>query len=216
MNQSNLLYYNVKPNSNQFGGSSNYYVATDLELAKSNGAEDTPLIAGDLVQLADNFSANGGYGWCLGKAGAGSKKVGVVLRAAVKGDQQTQSDVAVASLDDLSKYYYFDSSWLVRSPIEPKSCIFRTGDRVQLRTGYSNKLKEEADCNKCLGRLSDAVYGIVVNEGVIRDGIARNVEVVAVGGPNDGSVSLYPGYCLRLADRPSVLVDSDEVSDRYA
>ena len=62
---------------------------------------------------------------------------------------------------------------------------------------------------KCLGKISDSQYGRVVSVGVIREGIQRNIEVVAVGGPYHGQVSLYPAYALAPAVRHAVMTDHD-------
>ena len=65
------------------------------------------------------------------------------------------------------------------------------------------------DASKCLGDDSQRNYGIVCNEGVFRDGIQRNIEVVAVCGSLKGEVSLYPSSVLHKAIRNTVLIDED-------
>ena len=72
----------------------------------------------------------------------------------------------------------------------------------------------DIDCDprvdgKCLGTPSQSMYGRVVAVGVIREGIQRNVEVVAVGGPHNGQVSLYPAYALVPAARNAVMTNHD-------
>jgi len=114
------------------------------------------------------------------------------------------------------------------------SCYLSLGDRVQLAVelpalhapsalaggggggtaSASSNTDKDIDCDlridgKCLGTPSQSTYGRVVGFGVIREGIQRNVEVVAVGGPRNGQVSLYPAYVLVPATRQTVITDRD-------
>ena len=115
---------------------------------------------------------------------------------------------------------------------------FEAGDRVQLNPG-TWKAKATETTGKCLGTPTDGLYGIVRSAGPVRDGVQRNIEVVAIdprastGGAGevaeagglastggDGAsgigsgpaprVSLYPSSSLVHAARRTVLASGAE------
>ena len=179
----------------------------------SKAASRTPqLKAGDRVVLASSFKENGGDGWCLGKmpvAAGSDPKVGVVLLAQDPQASADQRGVLVASVDDPTKVFSFRSSWLERV-VNDGTREYKLGDRVQLDVANCpDELCDPQVIGKCLGLSSQAIYGRVVNVGVMREGSQRNIEVVAVGGPNNGKVSLYSSPVLVPAVRRAVITDQD-------
>ena len=178
-------------------------------------ARAAPLQAGDWVVLAPSFAANNGDGWCLGSLLSVPRKVGVVVfapgapRSPARADQRS---VLVVAVDDPDKVYAFRSSWLERAFIDDVR-VYALGDRVQLNIACCpDELLDSQFSGKCLGRSSQAVYGRVVGVGVVRRGLQRNVEVVAVGGASSGKVSLYPSHVLVPALRRTVLTDRDSAA----
>jgi hypothetical protein len=191
------------------------------ELISEFGTEDEvaalPLIPGDRVVLADDYFTFNKDGFCLGKAGATVPKVGVVLYAppATSGGGSggggssgaEQREVIVAAIDNQHCPYSFRGSHLQRVDNDG-SVRFEVGDRVQLDVARYSSQDDVCD-GKCLGTVANASYGLVCDPGIVRDGILRNIEVVAVGGPRDGMISMYPGYALTTAVRSTILTNDD-------
>jgi hypothetical protein len=121
------------------------------------------------------------------------------------GDEQRE--VIVAGMDNQQCPYSFRASHLKRVSNDG-STRFEVGDRVQLDIARYRP-KNDMFAGKCLGTADDGAYGLVCSVGVVRDGCQRNVEVVAVGGPRNGMVSMYSACALTEAVRSTVLTDQD-------
>lgn len=109
------------------------------------------------------------------------KKVGVVI-AATEYDLKLadQSEVVVMAEDESTcsmQYGVFRASWLKRaSPV----LSFKLGDLVSLNPAICGvDSSEELFLGKCLGSPEDRSWGVVCSVGGVRNGIQRNVEVLA-------------------------------------
>lgn len=167
-------------------------------------------MAGDRVQLSDQFSVNGGNGWCLGTAA--DNITGIVLYAPDIDEKGNQRNIVVAAVDKIDQPFKFKSSWLKHAP-NNSDYKFKIGDRVQLdRQAYLVGSTES--CGKCLRSPGHYRYGIVTAIGPLRDGIVRNIQVklpdaIAEEGPR---VSFYPSNVLVPAVKQMVLT-SQEYND---
>jgi hypothetical protein len=108
-------------------------------------------------------------------------------------------------LDDPKESFSFRSKWLVRSS-NNGTTVFKVGDRVKLDIG---NWKKKGMAGKCLGSAICGFYGIIVEIGPSRDGIQRNIGVVACSGDRKLQFSYYSGFHLVLAPRFAVLTDVD-------
>ena len=114
------------------GNYPNYtYDAKDLIIEGAH-EESSPLNVGDRVTLDPTFFKSHTDGFCLGKSGDLTPKVGVVLFAPpADGPDVEQREVIVAALDDLRHPYKFRASHLQR--VDNIGRIgFCKGDRVQV------------------------------------------------------------------------------------
>lgn len=119
-----------------------------------------------------------------------------------------QHGVLVSSVDDPDKTFRFKSSWLQRARyVHDGRSYYKTGEFVRL--SIKNGDRDETS-DKCLGK-NAAVgnYGVVKDEGLIRDGIQLNIIVEACVGKHKGEESLYPSFCLNLARRSTVMTERD-------
>jgi SpoVK/Ycf46/Vps4 family AAA+-type ATPase/DNA-binding transcriptional MerR regulator len=165
-------------------------------------------LVGERVTLADSFTANNGYGWCLGTVK--QPLMGLVCFAPpIYPGASEQRNIRVIGLGGTQQgqEFEFRASWLQRS-LPPPTQRFQVGDRVQLN--YAMLCKNTSLlANKCLSVIPSLSYGIVRDQGIIRDGMQRNIMVEAVGGEQDGKRSLYPVQALDPACRRAFL-SSDE------
>eukprot|EP01041_Mallomonas_annulata_P013947 gene13947-biopygen6989 len=120
------------------------------------------LSVGERVVLSSSFSENQDDGWCLGKIS--DAKTGVVVCVPDTSSKFTeQRDIVVLSDDDneASRLSVFRASWLERSP-PPTDLI--PGQLVQLNPATWKDGKNTTDI-KCLGRLEQRKFGIVLSTG---------------------------------------------------
>ena len=175
-----------------------------------------PLKVGDRVTLADAYAGtwicdrmfncqvvtpnsllafhpieNSGYGWCLGSSSDTNKKIGIVLAAnEVDKSLCVQTEVLVFCEDAMNgqvQYGLFMSSWLQRCPACP---LLQRGDIVGLNPAFCVTSLEHITDGKCLGAASDFAGGVVARVGPIRNGVQRNIEVVAYDHPCPSVISI--------------------------
>lgn len=180
---------------------SSTYPCSDL---MSADAEPLPLAFGDIVELSNTFPESSG--WCLGDLK--DKRKGIVRFAPYSSGKDEQRDIFVQSLDNPKEIFSFRSKWLIRS-LNNGTTVFKVGDRVKLDIG---NWKKKGTSGKCLGAATCGFYGIVVNVGSCRDGIQRNIGVVACSGERKRIFSYYSGFHLVAAPRLAVLTDADWTS----
>ena len=180
------------------------YNLSDL-MSEFGDTEPLPLAAGDIVELSDTFLEPSG--WCLGDLK--DKRKGIVRFAPHCDVKDEQRDLYVQSLDDPKESFSFRSKWLTRSS-NNGTTVFKVGDRVKLDIG--NWKKKGATNGKCLGSAICGFYGTVVEIGPSRDGIQRNIGVVACSGDQKLQFSYYSSFHLVLAPRFAVLTDVDVTS----
>jgi hypothetical protein len=152
--------------------------------------------AGDHVVLSDTYF---GEAWNLRDG-----KVGVVVCIPYDGVEE-QRGMIVAALDDPADCCCFRSSWLKHAAIA-SDFQYKLGDLVQLdvllRAEEPNVHMHIA--SKCLGPPAAMQYGIVLDEGVVRNNIQRNIEVVTIADSLDsceldriGEAKRHSLYCAR-------------------
>jgi hypothetical protein len=157
---------------------------------------------GDRVVLSDDYI---GEAWNLRDG-----KAGVVVCIPYNGVEE-QRGMLVAAVDDPAYCCCFRSSWLQHAGRE-SDFRFKLGDVVQLDASF--QADEPAAhiffASKCLGLPAAMKYGIVVSEGVVRNNIQRNVEVVTIEDSFDdcepertGVAHRHSLYCAR-ALQPAV------------
>lgn len=167
-----------------------------------------PLITGDIVEFNSDFFKSHKDGWCLGSPA--EKKRGIVVYGGEIYEGK-QRDIVVCALDNTEESYRFRSDWLQRVSNDGTQNRFRIGDRVRIDIGNWNPSLETSQ--KCLGSSILANYGIVISEGVVRNGIQRNIGVIACTGDMKGSSSFYPSYALVHAlERFTVMTEDDVIS----
>ncbi len=119
-------------------------------------------------------------------------------------------------------FSFYRSKWLQRAPVVGQT--FAVGDRVQL-----NSMADSIDgvelAGKCLGAVAQGRYGIVTAVGPVRNGVQRNVEVMAQLDSSDASRgrgraagllhSLYPSSALVMANK-AVANITDTMTDLIA
>ncbi len=145
------------------------------------------------------------------------------ILSTVKADVDITPSTHMSS--DTSQTFLFKSSWLERvqpTPIivglnseKPKN-YFLNGDRVQLNFGTWMQGALET-CGKCLGVPLDFKYGVVYSEGIIKDGVQRNIEVFVVnedfkGDQDNPHLSLYPSFALVKANLGVVIQNTEQVT----
>lgn len=189
--------------SNQISGNypNHRYLKSDL-MPEFGNIEHLPLVIGDIVELDIKFPESSG--WCLGNIN--EKKKGIVRFAPTmtKGEQR---DIYVSSLENPKEMFSFRSTWLSRVPNKGEY-TFKVGDRVSLDIGNWNP-KKSIFAGKCLGSAKIGNYGLIVDIGIKRDDIQRNIVVVACSGERKGQLSLYPAFALVTSTRVTSLTDDD-------
>lgn len=157
-----------------------------------------------------------GNKWCLGASKTSNRPVGIVV-AAPDGNRKAKGQRAVLIMQsdpesNSARFSFYHSKWLCR--VSAVRNIFNVGDRVQLNA-QCEYLDGVSLSGKCLGSPKECRYGVVSAVGPIRNGIQRNVEVVALLndadtahgiGRNHGYLySLYPSAALVFAEKASTL-----------
>ena len=203
----NIQTYNFLVDSD---GSHLWVNAVDTRPAAYVNTPPPSLLAiGDRVRLSPLGT---GHAWCLDEG-----REGVVLYAPLAGEsaKAEQRNVQVALAENPAQSFLFRASWLERVPNQGQR-HFKLGDRCSLDVASFVKQAPETK-GKCLGSPRDLKYGIVTDEGVVRDGMQRCIQVTVVDPDQDVEdiddatrwTSMYPSYSLVPAVRAIVMCRSD-------
>lgn len=170
-----------------------------ITIASSSGQ----FAVGDRVCLRNDFL---GDGWILGPAGSG--KVGVVCD--VPKDQASSSasdlrEILVCAIDDAQAVSFYRGAWLTHARNDGV-VAFKKGDCVQLDPASFRKGME----SRCLGSPSDFLYGVVVDQGVVRNSVQRNVLVAT-----DPVARVQPSTFLNGSDHADSITPSPSESTNH-